>query len=166
MEDHLADALARVDALSAGAGGGTPPQLPSPLLKHLLLPSAVLGPEFCRLDQAYTTVNPRFLNFESDGDDSVGGGELVSSPSCPSTFGDSGAMPLNPNVSEVPAGPFLHPQDKDALLWGHILLDAETERLRDAVSVTLYPLPPPAPYTVGAPGASLFLFLFFLFNNL
>jgi hypothetical protein len=27
--------------------------------------------------------------------------------------------------------------------------------MRDVVDVTLYPLPPPAPYTVGAPGASL-----------
>jgi hypothetical protein len=42
-----------------------------------------------------------------------------------------------------------------SVVWGHILLDAETERMRDAVDVTLYPLPPPTPYTVGAPGASL-----------
>jgi hypothetical protein len=68
---YLADTLSRADALSMVAGGGTPPQLPSPLLECLPLPLAVLGPEFCRLDLAYTTVDPRFLNFESDGDDSV-----------------------------------------------------------------------------------------------
>jgi hypothetical protein len=49
-EAFLAEALARADASSAGAGGGTPPQLPSPLLKTLPLPSAVLGPEFRGLD--------------------------------------------------------------------------------------------------------------------
>jgi hypothetical protein len=46
-------------------------------------------------------------------------------------------------------------QDEDTHLWGHVLLDTETERMMDAVNVTLYPLPPPAPYTVGALGASL-----------
>ena len=43
MEDHLTDALAGADALSAAAGGGSPPQLPSPLLESLLLPSSTIG---------------------------------------------------------------------------------------------------------------------------
>jgi hypothetical protein len=137
------------------AGGGTPPQLPFPLLERLPLPLAVLGPEFRRLDQAYTTVNPRFLNFKSDGDDSVERESSSPPHPAPSTLGDSGAMPRNPDASEAPVGPSLHPQDEDAQLWGHVLLDTETERMMDAVDVTLCPLPPPAPYTVGAPGASL-----------
>jgi hypothetical protein len=153
-EAFLAEALARADASFAGAGGGTPPQLPSPLLGTLPLPSAVLGPEFRGLDQAFATVDPRFLNFESDGDDLEE--ERVSPPPpAPSTSGDLGAVPQNPDAVEVPAGLSLHPQDEDAQLWGHVLLDAETERMKDAVDVTLYPLPPPAPYTDGAPGASL-----------
>jgi hypothetical protein len=153
-EAFLTEALARADASSAVAGGGTPPQLPSPLLEALPLPSAVLGPEFRRLDQAFATIDPKFLNFESDGDDLEE--ERVSPPPpAPSTLGDSGAVPLNPDAFEAPAGTSLHPQDEDAQLWGHVLLDAETERMRDAVDVTLYPLPPPTPYTVGAPGASL-----------
>jgi hypothetical protein len=153
-EAFLAEALARADASFAGAGGGTPPQLPSPLLGTLPLPSAVLGPEFRGLDQAFATVDPRFLNFESDGDDLEE--ERVSPPPpAPSTSGDLGAVPQNPDAVEVPAGLSLHPQDEDAQLWGHVLLDAEMERMKDAVDVTLYPLPPPAPYTDGAPGASL-----------
>jgi hypothetical protein len=136
------------------AGGGTPPQLPSPLLEALPLPSAVLGPEFRRLNQAFATIDPEFLNFESDGDDLEEEGASPPPPA-PSTSGDSGAVPPNPDAFEAPAGTSLHPQDEDAQLWGHVLLDAETERVRDVVDVTLYPLPPPAPYTVGAPGASL-----------
>jgi hypothetical protein len=153
-EAFFAKALARADASSAVAGGGTPPQLPSPLLEALPLPSAVLGPEFCRLNQAFATIDPKFLNFESDGDD-LEEERASPPPPAPSTSGDSGAVPLNPDAFEAPAGASLHPQDEDAQLWGHVLLDAETERMRDAVNVTLYPLPPPAPYTVGAPGASL-----------
>jgi hypothetical protein len=137
------------------AGGGTPPQLPSPLLECLPLPSAALGPEFRRLDQAYTTVDPRFLNFESNGDDSVERESSSPPPPAPSTSGDSGAVPWNHDASEAPVGPSLHPQDEDAQLWGHVLLDAETERMMDVVNVTLCPLPPPAPYMDGAPGASL-----------
>jgi hypothetical protein len=68
MEAFLAEALARADTSSAVAGGGTPPQLPSPLLESLPLPSTVLGPEFRRLDQAFATIDPKFLNFKSDGD--------------------------------------------------------------------------------------------------
>jgi hypothetical protein len=128
------------------AGGGTPPQLPSPLLEALPLLSAVLGPEFRRLDQAFATIDLKFLNFESDGDDLEE--ERVSPPPAPSTSGDSGAMPLNPDAFEVPAGASLHPQNEDVQLWGQVLLDAETERMRDAVNVMLYPLPPPTPYTV------------------
>jgi hypothetical protein len=152
-EAFLAEALARADASSEVAGGGTPPQPPSPLLEALPLLSAVLGPKFRRLDQAFATIDPKFLNFESDGNNLEE--ERVSPPPpARSTLGDSGAQPLNPDAFEVPAGASLHPQDEDAQLWGHVLLDAETERMRDAVDVTLYP-PPPAPYTVGAPGASL-----------
>jgi hypothetical protein len=154
-EAFLAEALARADASSAVAGGGTPPQLPSPLLEALPLPSAVLGPEFRRLDQAFATIDPKFLNFESDGDD-LEEERASPPPPAPSTSGDSGAVPLNPDASEAPVGTSLHPQDEDAQLWGHVLLDVEAERMRDVVEVTLYPLPPPpAPYTVGAPGASL-----------
>jgi hypothetical protein len=153
-EAFLAEALARADALSAVAGGGTPPQLLSPLLKALLLPSAVLGPEFRRLDQAFDIVDPKFLNFESDGDDLE---EERASPPPPalSTSGVLGAVPLNPDAVEVPAGASLHPQDEDAQVWAHVLLDIEAERMRDVAEVTVYPLLPPAPYTVGALGASL-----------
>jgi hypothetical protein len=115
-EAYLTDALSRADALSMVAGGGTPPQLPSPLLERLPLPLAVLGPEFRRLDLAYTTVDPRFLNFKSDGDDSVERESLSPPPLAPSTLGDSGAVPRNPDASEVPVGPSLHPQDEDAQL--------------------------------------------------
>jgi hypothetical protein len=153
-EAFLAEALARADASSAVAGGGSPPQLPSPLLEALPLPSAVLGPEFRRLDQAFATIDPKFLNFESDGDD-LEEERASPPPPAPSTLGVLGAVPQNPDAVEVPAGPSLHPQDEDAQLWGHVLLDAETERMKDVVDVTLYPLPPPAPYTDGAPGASL-----------
>jgi hypothetical protein len=154
ISPFLAEALARADTSSAGAGGGTPPQLPSPLFEALPLPSGVLGPEFRRLDQAFATIDPKFLNFESDGDDLEE--ESVSPPPpAPSTSGDLGAVPQNPDAVEVPVGPSLHPQDEDAQLWGHVLLDAEMERMKDAVNVTLYPLPPPTPYTDGAPGASL-----------
>jgi hypothetical protein len=127
-EAYLADALARADVSSMTAGGGTPPQLPSPLLEALPLPSAVLGPEFRRLDQAFATIDPRFLNFESDGDDLE---EERASPPPPalSTSGDSGAVPQNSAAFEAPAGPSLHPQDKDAQLWGHVLLDVEAERM-------------------------------------
>jgi hypothetical protein len=82
-EAFLAEALARADASSAGAGGGTPPQLPSPLLESLPLPSAVLGPEFRRLDQAFATVDPRFLNFESDEDAGRRGVRLLPLPTLP-----------------------------------------------------------------------------------
>jgi hypothetical protein len=154
MEAFLAKALARADTSSAVAGGGTPPQLPSPLLESLPLPSAVLGPEFCRLDQAFATIDPKFLNFESNGDD-LEEERAFPPPPAPSTSGDSGDVPLNPDAFEAPAGPSLHSQDKDTQLWVHVLLDAETESMMDAVNVTLYPLPPPAPYMAGAPGASL-----------
>jgi hypothetical protein len=77
------------------------------------------------------------------------------SPPAPSASGDSRAVPLNPDAFEVPTGTSLHPQDEDAQLWAHVLLDVEAGRMRDAAEVTLYPLLPPAPYTVGAPGASL-----------
>jgi hypothetical protein len=155
-EDYLAEALARADTSSAVVGGGTPPQLLSPLLESLPLPSVVLGPEFHRLNQAFATIDLRYLNLESDGDDSAEGVSLSPPPPVPSTVGDSGAVPQNPAAFEAPAGPSLHPQDENAQLWGHVLLDVEAERMRDAVEVTLYPLPPPPTlYTVGAPGASL-----------
>jgi hypothetical protein len=116
MEAFLTEALARADASSAVAGGGTPPQLPSPLLEALPLPSVVLGPKFRRLDQAFAVIDPKFLNFKSDGDDMEE--ERVSpSPPAPSTSGDSGAVPLNPDAFEAPAGTSLHPQDEDAQLW-------------------------------------------------
>jgi hypothetical protein len=152
-EAFLAEALARADALSAVAGGGTPPQLPSPLFEALPLPSAVLGPEFRRLDQAFATVDPRLLNFESDGDDFAEGESSSPPPPAHSFSGDSGAMPQSPVAAEAPAGPSPHPQD--AHLWRHVLSDAETERMVDAVNGPLYPPPPPAPYMDGAPGASL-----------
>jgi hypothetical protein len=136
-------------------GRGTPPQLPSPLLESLLLPSAVLGPEFHRVDQTFTTIDPRYLNFESDGDVSVEGERSSPPPPAPSTAGDSGAVPQNPDAFKAPAGPSLHLQDEDTQLWGHVLLDVEAERMINAVDVMLYPLPPPASYTVGALGASL-----------
>jgi hypothetical protein len=47
----------------------------------------------------------------------------------------------------------LPPQDAPHL--GGILLDAEIERRVEAALGPLYPPPPPAPYTDGAPGASL-----------
>jgi hypothetical protein len=150
-EAFLAEALARADASSAGVGGGTPPQLPSPLLESLPLPSAVLGPEFRRLDQAFATVDPRFLNFESD-EDIVEEGGSPPPPPTPSAAGVSGDMPLSPGVVEVPVGP-LPPQDAPHL--GDILSDAEIERRVEAALGPLYPPPPPAPYTDGAPGASL-----------
>jgi hypothetical protein len=150
-EAFLTEALARADASSAGAGGGTPPQLPSPLLESMPLPSAVLGPEFRRLDQAFTTVDPRFLNFESD-EDAVEEGGSSPPPPTPSAAGVSGDMPPSPGVVEVPVGP-LPPQDAPHL--GDILSDAEIERRVEAALGPLYPPPPPAPYTDGAPGASL-----------
>jgi hypothetical protein len=150
-EAYLAEALARADASSAAVGGNTPPQLPSPLLKSLPLPSAVLGPEFRRLDQAFTTVDPRFLNFESD-EDAVEEGGSSPPPPAPSAAGVSGAMPPSPGVVEVPVGP---PPPEDAPQLGDILSDAEIERRVDAALGLLYPPPPPAPYTDGAPGASL-----------
>jgi hypothetical protein len=99
-EAYLADALARADASSMMAGGGTPPQLPSPLLKALPLPSAVLGPEFRRLNQAFATIDPKFLNFESDGDD-LEEERASPPPPAPSTSGDSGAVPPNPDCKRV-----------------------------------------------------------------
>jgi hypothetical protein len=150
-EAFLAEALARADALSAGAGGGTPPQLPSPLLESLPLPSAVLGPEFRRLDQAFATVDPRFLNFESD-EDAVEEGGSSPPPPNPSAAGVSGDTPPSPGVAEVPVGP---PPPQDAPRLGDILSDAEIERRVEAALGPLYPPPPPAPYTDGAPGASL-----------
>jgi hypothetical protein len=103
-EAYLAEALARADASSVAVGGNTPPQLPSPLLESLPLPSAVLGPEFRRFDQAFTTVDPRFLNFESD-EDAVEEGGSSPPPPAPSATGVSGAMPPSPGVAEVPVGP-------------------------------------------------------------
>jgi hypothetical protein len=150
-EAFLAEALARADASSAGAGGGTPPQLPSPLLESLPLPSAVLGPEFRRLDQAFATVDPRFLNFESD-EDAVEEGGSSPPPPNPSATGVSGVTPPSPGVAEVPVGP---PPPQDAPQLGDILSDAEIERRVEAALGPLYPPPPPAPYTDGAPGASL-----------
>jgi hypothetical protein len=150
-EAYLADALARADASSMLAGGGTPPQLPSPLLESLPLPSAVLGPEFRRLDWAFDTVDPRFLNFESD-DDVLGEGSVSPLPPASSAGGGSGASPSGPGAAEIPLGPSpLH----DAPHVGGVLSDAEIERRVDAALGPLYPPPPPAPYTDGAPGASL-----------
>jgi hypothetical protein len=150
-EAFLAEALARADASSAGAGGGTPPQLPSPLLESLPLPSAVLGPEFRGLDRAFATVDPRFLNFESD-EDILEEGRVSPPPPASSAAGGSGAEPRSPGVAEVPVGP-LPPQDAPHL--GDILSDAEIERRVEAALGPLYPPPPHAPYTDGAPGASL-----------
>jgi hypothetical protein len=150
-EAFLAEALARADASSARAGGGTPPQLPSPLLESLPLPSAVLGPEFRGLDRAFATVDPRFLNFESD-EDILEEGRVSPPPPASSAAGGSGAVPRSPGVVEVPVGP-LPPQDAPHL--GDILSDAEIERRVEAALGPLYPPPPPAPYTDGAPGASL-----------
>jgi hypothetical protein len=150
-EAFLAEALARADASSAGAGGGTPPQLPSPLLETLPLPSAVLGPEFRGLDRAFATVDPRFLNFESD-EDILEEGRVSPPPPASSAAGGSGAVPRSPGVAEVPVGP-LPPRDAPQL--GDILADAEIERRVDAALGPLYPPPRPAPYTDGAPGASL-----------
>jgi hypothetical protein len=150
-EAFLAEALARADASSAGAGGGTPPQLPSPLLESMPLPSAVLGPEFRRLDQAFATIDPRFLNFESD-EDTVEEGGLSPPPPAPSAAGVSGDMAPSPSIVEVPVGP---PPPQDAPHLGDILSDAEIERRVEVALGPLYPPPPPAPYTDGAPGASL-----------
>jgi hypothetical protein len=111
----------------------------------------VLGPEFRRLDQAFATVDPRFLNFESD-EDIVEEGGSPPPPPTPSATGVSGDMPPSPGVVEVPVGP-LPPQDAPHL--GDILSDAEIERRVEAALGPLYPPPPPAPYTDGAPGASL-----------
>jgi hypothetical protein len=150
-EAYLAEALARADASSMLVGGGTPPQLPSPLLESLPLPSAVLGPEFRRLDRAFDTVNPRFLNFESD-DDALGEGSASPLPPASSAGGGSGASPPGPGAAEIPLGPSpLH----DAPHVGGVLSDTEIERRVDAALGPLYPPPPPAPYTDGAPGASL-----------
>jgi hypothetical protein len=145
------EALARADASSAVAGGGTPPQLPSPLLESLPLPSAVLGPEFRGLDRAFSTVDPRFLNFESD-EDILEGGRVSPPPPASSAAGGSGAVPRSPGVAKVPVGP-LPPQDAPQL--GNILADVEIERRVDVALGPLYPPPPPAPYMDGAPGASL-----------
>jgi hypothetical protein len=112
-EAFLAEALARADASSAVAGGGTPLQLPSPLLESLPLPSVVLGPEFRRLDWAFTTIDPKFLNFESDND--ILEEESVSPPPAPSTVDGSGALPPGPSVAETPLGP---PPLQDAPLGG------------------------------------------------
>jgi hypothetical protein len=73
-------------------------------------------------------------------------------PPAPSAVGVSGAMPLSPGVAEVPVGP---PPPQDAPQLGDILSDAEIERRVDVALGPLYPPPPPAPYTDGAPGASL-----------
>jgi hypothetical protein len=151
MEAFLAEALARADASSAVAGGGTPPQLPSPLLESLPLPSAVLGPEFCRLDQAFATVDPRFLHFESD-EDILEGGSVSPPPPASSAVDGSGAVPMSPGIAEVPRSP---PPPQVAPELGDILSDAEIERRVEAALGPLYPPPPPAPYTDGAPGASL-----------
>jgi hypothetical protein len=151
MEAFLAKALARADASSAVAGGGTPPQLLSPLLKSLPLPLAVLGPEFRRLDQAFATVDPRFLNFESD-EDILEEGSASPPPPTSSAVDGSGAEPTSPGAAEVPMSP---PPPQDAPQLGGILSDAEIERRVDAALGPLYPPPPPAPYTDGAPGASL-----------
>jgi hypothetical protein len=60
----------------------------------------VLGPEFRRLDQAFATIDPKFLNFKSDGDNLEE--ERVSPPPpAPSTLGDSGAVPLNPDYKSL-----------------------------------------------------------------
>jgi hypothetical protein len=116
------------------------------------LPSAVLGPEFRRLDQAFATVDPRFLNFKSDEDAVEEEGGSPPPPPAPSAAGVSGNMPLSPGVVEVPVGP---PPPQGAPQLGDILLDDEIERRVEAALGPLYPPPPPAPYTDGAPGASL-----------
>ena len=153
MEDHLADTLARADALSAMAGGGSPPQLPSPLLESLPLPSALLGPEFRRLDQAYSTIDPKFLNFESDGDEVAEEGVAPPPPPSPPTVGASGAAPPNPSADKASADA-PHPQYPPPH-WMGILPDEEIARRVEAIRGPLYTPPPPAPYTDGAPGASL-----------
>jgi hypothetical protein len=133
------------------AGGGTPPQLLSPLLESLPLPSAVLGPEFRRLNRAFATVNLKFLNFKSD-DDILEEGCVSPPPPAPSTVDGSGALPLGPSIAEAPLGP---PPLQDAPHVGGVLSDAEIEKRIDAALGPLYPPPPPAPYMDGAPGASL-----------
>jgi hypothetical protein len=141
-EAFLAEALARADASSAVAGGGTPPQLPSPLLESLPLPSAVLGPEFRRCDQAFATVDPRFLNFESN-EDILEEGRVSPPPPASSAVDGSGAVPMSPGAAEVPMSP---PPPQDAPQLGDILSDAEIERRVDVAQGPLYPPPPPAPY--------------------
>ena len=128
------------------AGGGSPPQLPSPLLESLPLPPAVLGPEYRRLDQVYACIDPKFLDFGSDDDEMGRGRDTPPPPPTPSTMGASGAAPPNPAVVWVsPDAP--HPQDGSRL--GVVLSSEEFERMLAATP------PPPAPYTDGAPGASL-----------
>jgi hypothetical protein len=111
----------------------------------------VLGPEFRRLDQAFATVDPRFLNFESD-KGVLEEGSVSPPPPASSAVDGSGAEPLSPSAAEVPVNP---PPLQDAPQLGDILLDAEIERRVDAALGLLYPPPPPTPYTDGAPGASL-----------
>jgi hypothetical protein len=59
---------------------------------------------------------------------------------------------MSPGAAEVPMSP---PPPQDAPQLGDILSDAEIERRVDAALGPLYPPPPPAPYTDGASGASL-----------
>jgi hypothetical protein len=140
------DTLARADASSMVAGGGTPSQMLSPLLESLLLPSAVLGPEFHRLNQAFATIDPKFLNFESD-DDEMGERDSASLPlPTPPTPGASGAVLPNPSTVRV---------SPDAPVVECVLSDEEIERRVEVVLGLLHPPTPPAPYMDGAPGASL-----------
>jgi hypothetical protein len=136
-EAFLAEALARADASSAVAGGGTPPQLPSPLLESLPLPLAVLGPEFRRLDQAFATIDPRFLNFESD-EDILEEGRVSPPPPASSAMDGSGAEPMSPGAAEVPMSP---PPPQDAPQLGDILSDAEIERRVDVALRAVVPTP-------------------------
>jgi hypothetical protein len=106
---------------------------------------------FRRLDQAFAIIDPKFLNFKSD-DDVLEEGSVSPLPPASSTVDDSGASPLGPSTAEMPLGPSpLH----NAPHMDGVLSDAEIERRVDAALGPLYPPPPPAPYTDGAPGASL-----------
>ena len=134
MEDHLAEALARADASSAVAGGLTSSPLPTPLLETLPLPSAVLGPEFARLDQAFATVDPRFLNFDSD--DDMMQGEVVADlphplpPPAPYTDRAPGASLWNPDMPVVTIDT-MHPQDRPFIVDVLSLSCILAQRTRD-----------------------------------
>jgi hypothetical protein len=87
-----------------------------------------------------------------ENDDILEEGSVSPPPPAPSTVDGSGASPPGPSVDEAPLGP---PPLQNAPQVGGILSDAEIERRIDAALGLLYLPPPPAPYTDGAPGASL-----------